>query len=582
MKDRETGKHKNIKRMIFSCLIMSFSLSLVAQGSGRAFEVNKRLGRGVNIGNTFEAPTETAWGNSWDASYLKIIADLGFSHVRLPVRWETSERTMATAPYTISADFLERIKSVVDEAISNNLYIIVNMHHHEALYKDPAGQKARFLSQWRQIADCFREYPDKLLFEIMNEPQEKLSDADLWNQFFADALSEVRKTNPDRCVLVCSSNWGGINGVNLIELPDDENLILTVHYYNPFDFTHQGADWANMEHVSGVEWLDTELERDVVRQEFREVRVFAEKHNIPVHVGEFGAYSRADLVSRAKWTTFVARFFEEQGYSWAYWEFNAGFGFYNPDTKTFVQPLVDALLHNSIPDPTPVTTSLVYESDFKNSGLDGWYFQANNGAEGSTSIRNDILDINVNAVGTESWHIQLMKQSILIENEQQYRLSFKASAAKEFSASSHVGRNASPWDAYSNYQSFLFSEKEESFSYTFTMKSSDDPNARICFDLGAAQTATTISLRDVKLEKIHVGDVSNTILPQAESDIVVSGGKGQISVLNATSKRIFVYSVQGKLLAGKILLSDNEIIQAPPGIFIVSVESRFTQKVIVK
>ena len=571
----------NVKKITLICLALLFPMLLFAQeNSSHAFEINKRLGRGVNIGNTFEAPSETAWGNSWNPSYLKIIADLGFSHVRLPIRWELPERTMETAPYTISADFLERIKSVVDEAISNNLHIIINMHHHEALYKDPAGQKARFLSQWQQIADYFKAYPDLLLFEIMNEPQEKLSDAKVWNPVFTDALSAIRKTNPNRCVLICSSNWGGISGLDLLEWPDDKNLILTVHYYNPFNFTHQGADWSDMVNTSGVKWLDTEIEREVVRQEFRDVRLFAEKHNIPVHVGEFGVYHKADLDSRARWTTYVTRFFEEQGYSWAYWEFNAGFGFYNPGTKAFIQPLVDALLHNSLPNPVPVTTSVVYESDFKNSGLTGWYFQAMNGAAGSTSIRNDMLDINITTRGSEAWYVQLMRLNNLIENGQQYRVSFKASATKESTIASHVGQSDSPWEVYSNYQSFSLSGKEEYYSYTFTMKDPDDSKARICFDLGSAPAGTAVSLRDIKLEKIEFNNVSNVTILQ-DNNFVAIGGKGHISVLNATGERMVVYSVKGELMADKIVSSNNEMIDAPRGIFFVRIGSNLAQKIVV-
>ena len=582
--DMSILKYSSVKKLILSFLILLLPLSMFAQGKSHAFDVNERLGRGVNFGNIFEAPSENEWGNSWDASYIKIIADLGFSHVRLPIRWEVPSRTMTEMPYTISADFLERIKGIVDEALKNKLHIIINMHHHESLYNNPSGQKARFLSQWQQISDYFKAYPDSLLFEIMNEPQKELSNANVWNQFFADALVEVRKTNPERCVLVCSSNWGGINGLNTIELPDDENLILTVHYYNPFNFTHQGADWSDMVNVSGIKWLDTELEREVVRQEFRTVRQYSEKNNIPVHVGEFGAYSKADMDSRARWTTFVSRFFEEQGFSWAYWEFNAGFGFYNSDTKTFVQPLVDALLNNQLPEPTPVNTTVVYESDFKNSGTSGWYFQATNGAVGSTALRNDILDINISAVGSESWHIQLTKSNTPVEEGQQYRLSLLASATKDCQITSYIGRSSDPWDAYSNYQSLSLSGKEELYSYTFTMKSPSDPNARICFDLGTALPATTISLRNIKLEKVEVNTVANEAFSQLQedNDITITGGKGIVSIQSATGKRVYIYNAQGETIVNKTLLSDNEEIPVHRGIIIVKIDDLKAQKVLVR
>lgn len=81
---------------IYFAFVCSFSFLVKAQGNRDVFELNRQLGRGINIGNTFEAPSEHAWGNPWDPGYMKVIADLGFSHVRLPVRWEPDDRTIRT------------------------------------------------------------------------------------------------------------------------------------------------------------------------------------------------------------------------------------------------------------------------------------------------------------------------------------------------------------------------------------------------------------------------------------------------------------------------------------------------------
>lgn len=543
-----------MKRIIFLCFILLSSFSLPAQEKGTAFEMNKRLGKGINIGNTFEAPTENAWGNPWNPSYFRMIAGLGFSHVRLPIRWDTSERTMTEPPYTISGNFLERIKGVVDEALKNKLHIIINMHHHESLFKDPAGQKARFLSQWQQIADYFKTYPDSLLFEILNEPQEGLANAGLWNQFAAEALSEIRKTNPNRYVLICSSNWSGTSGLDLLELPNDKNLILTVHYYNPFDFTHQGADFANMEHITGIKWLDTEIEREAVRQDFREVKLFSEKHNIPVHVGEFGTYNKADMDSRARWTTFLSRFFDEQGYSWAYWEFSSGFGIYNPATEKYQQPLVNALLHNPLPKPTPFKTSVIYESDFEKNGQDGWYFQTLSNATGDMSNENNQLTIKITKEGTDSWHLQLMKFNIPIEKDKQYRLTFTASASKECTASSYVGRNDSPWDAYSDYYPFKLYKTNESYSFVFTMKSSDDPLARIVFDLGVIPAPATLSFSNIKLEKIQVDYTSNTHVGKQDDYAYFDSNQNNLVFNNnGTYNKATIFSISGTIISTNTL-----------------------------
>ena len=102
-----------LKAKFFAVLCLNFQL-VAAQERLPAFEMNKRLGRGINIGNSFEAPSETAWGNPWKPEYFKIISQLGFNHVRVPIRWEPSDRSLADAPYTINPVFLDRIQQVVD------------------------------------------------------------------------------------------------------------------------------------------------------------------------------------------------------------------------------------------------------------------------------------------------------------------------------------------------------------------------------------------------------------------------------------------------------------------------------------
>src|SRR6056297_1571093 len=140
---------------LFTILLLVISLGLTAQSHNKAFEINEKLGRGINYGNMFEAPSETAWGNQWKPEYASIIAELGFNHVRIPIRWEPSDRSMVTPPYTVYSTFLNRIKQVVDSALNNGLYAIINMHHHESLYENPDDQKDRFVAQWKQISAFF-------------------------------------------------------------------------------------------------------------------------------------------------------------------------------------------------------------------------------------------------------------------------------------------------------------------------------------------------------------------------------------------------------------------------------------------
>ena len=74
---------------------------------------------------------------------------------------------------------------------------------------------------------------------------------------------------------------------------------------------------------------------------------WAKEHNRPVYLGEFGAYSAADLASRGHWTAAVAREAEKHGWAWAYWEFGSGFGAYERTSGTWREPLLKALIPNT-------------------------------------------------------------------------------------------------------------------------------------------------------------------------------------------------------------------------------------------
>ena len=498
-------------RVLFILSLSFYALALPAQHRQPAFEMNTRLGRGINMGNAFEAPDENAWGNPWQPDYFEIIAELGFQHVRLPVRWEPASRSQATPPYTINPTFMARIQEVVDKALDEGLIIIVNMHHHELLFEDPDGQKERFLSQWYQIADHFRDYPPELIFEVLNEPHGNLSPA-LWNVFFADALTEIRKTNPTRIVLMGTADYGGLGGIAQLQLPDDEYIIVSPHYYNPFNFTHQGAEWVGPQADAwlGTVWRDTEAERETVESEFAAAFAFSQANNVPIHVGEFGAYSKADLDSRVRWTTFLARWFEEQNLSWAYWEFSAGFGIYNPSTKQMLQPLVDALLHNEMPDPAEVDSRVIYQSNFS-SGTDGWNLGLQGGAGGTLTASSGSLKIGITNSGTETWHVQLTRPNIALYQDRMYRIVVLASAAAPRSGTLYAGKNGSPWNSYSGFSGITLSPTESTFIVTFTMNNSTDLQARLVLDLG--RTTEDVEIREVRVEEITIVVTS---LPEVE------------------------------------------------------------------
>jgi endoglucanase len=426
------------------------------------------LARGVNFGNMLEGPFEGAWGLTVEERFFDIARDAGMDHIRLPVSW--THHTQDQPPYAINAAFLDRVQWCVDQALARGLKIIVNTHHYDELNADPIAEAPRALAIWQQVASRFASYPDTVYFEVLNEPHAAFNDTpQLWNDYLAQALATIRQTNPARPVLVGPVRWNSIAALDTFDPPADPNLILAVHYYDPFNFTHQGASWVNPSPPVGTTWTGTPIslapgydnwswnttvttaptglsidyqqgwaglylrrgsrlegvrriafttdraltlnviagnddtdqgfpvtttpnvetvvtlpqafvpverimlqnatpsdqppftlsnirvetnttiepvlvtERQSIDRALKHAADWARARNMPVHLGEFGAYSPADMDSRARWTRAVRRSAERHGLSWAYWELAAGFGFFDPQAGVYRQPLVDAL-----------------------------------------------------------------------------------------------------------------------------------------------------------------------------------------------------------------------------------------------
>jgi endoglucanase len=311
-----------------------------------AFAMNSRIGRGVNFGDALEAPAEGEWGVVLREEYFQLAADAGFDSIRLPVRWNT--HALETSPYTIYPSFYKRVDWAVENALSRGLIVILDFHHFTDYMDCASCERSRLLMIWEQIADHYRDFPPELIFELLNEPTNAVP-ATEWNAALVSALGAVRASNPERTVVVGPVNWNALGLLNTLELPgDDRNLIATFHYYNPFEFTHQGAGWADGSDAwLGTTWSGNTAEQQAVRGEFQTAAEWGRKNDRPIFLGEFGAYERAEMPSRALWTAFVAREAEALSFSWAYWEFCSGFGVYDPAANQWRAPLLRALLPDS-------------------------------------------------------------------------------------------------------------------------------------------------------------------------------------------------------------------------------------------
>ena len=161
---------KQIKRKILTFLFVIIIAGFGLSAQITPHEAIKQMQKGINLGNTFEPPREGEWGNPTTQEYFfDIYKNSGFDCVRIPVRWDNY--TGKTAPYTVSSAWMNRIEQVVDWGLKRGLFIVINTHHDDWIKSSyTETNKARFDSIWSQIAVRFKDKPEKLIFEIINEP----------------------------------------------------------------------------------------------------------------------------------------------------------------------------------------------------------------------------------------------------------------------------------------------------------------------------------------------------------------------------------------------------------------------------
>jgi endoglucanase len=317
--------------------------------SNQARDIASKLGRGINFGNMLEAPNEGDWGVRVEDRYIELVGAGKFtSSVRLPVRWSNHATPDESA--VIDPEFFKRVDSVVDRLLARGVIVIVDMHHYRQLDGDALDEKeksiptevvdVRFLAMWKQIAERYANRSPNLLFEIYNEPHGRFESK--WNDMLSRAVRVIRASNPTRVLVVGPTFYNNATKLRELVLPPDANLILTVHNYDPFDFTHQGAEWVVPVKPVGMTCCN-ESQKQNIRQGLDLAVSEAKRFNYPIFVGEFGSYSKAPEAARSAYSRFIRDAMEERSLGWFYWELAAGFGVFDPDVNQFRAPLFEAL-----------------------------------------------------------------------------------------------------------------------------------------------------------------------------------------------------------------------------------------------
>lgn len=315
-------------------------------GSKESFEANALLARTINFGDTLEVPPTESWGVPLKERYFDLVKDAGFTAIRLPIGW--SYYAGPGPSYTISDAIFEKVDRAVQLATERDLAIILDYHSDAALRENPVASRDRFVASWRQIAAHYRDAPKSVIFEILNEPSEGIEP--FWNDYMNQALGAIRETNKTRAVIVGPVYWYSPERLKDLYLPpDDANLIVSIHNYRPYHFTHQGAGW-----IDGSDaWLKLEWgngpERNEMLAYFDTAEQWAHWFKRPIFMGEFGVFSKADPAKRARWTGFVREEAEKRGFSWGYWEFGSGFGVYDRKANAWHTEVLEALIPKAKP-----------------------------------------------------------------------------------------------------------------------------------------------------------------------------------------------------------------------------------------
>lgn len=334
---KQLKKHGWKRSALAVLLVFAAPAAAIAAAPGEAAE--QPFKRGLNVLGYDPYWTDPSTARfKW--RHFAEIRRAGFDHVRINLfafrHMDESGRLDAT--------WLKRLDAAIAAARRAGLAVILDEHDFDECSSNVAACRVRLTSFWSQVGERYRGQPRTVAFEPLNEPHGALDSE--WNHFYPDLLAIVRRSNPTRPVVIGPTHWNSFRDLDALELPaDDRNILVTIHYYEPFEFTHQGAPWTDRKDKLGVSW-GTLADRERLKADFAKAAAWGRSHHRPILLGEFGAYDRSGtpIAMRMAYTDAVAREAERQGFGWTYWQFDNDFIAWDMKGNRWFEPIRNALI----------------------------------------------------------------------------------------------------------------------------------------------------------------------------------------------------------------------------------------------
>jgi endoglucanase len=331
-----------------------------AAGLQTAVTRARHLRHGINASEWFAQHAydySAAFTNRYtDDADIAIMAKLGFDNVRLSIDPVPLERQPQNAE-GFNADFLGRLDHAVDTMLANGLAVEIDVHP-ESDYKRHVRETSdgveRFDMLWRRLAAHYASRnPDLVFFEIMNEPE--VTDPYRWAGIQARAAATIREAAPKNTIIATGPNWSSIADLLTQHPLPDGNVIYNFHFYEPHEFTHQGAGWGGAwwTYTHDIPWPANESSMDTVLKQVPDARdrydlehywldhwdanrvklqmdaaaAWGKANGVPLICNEFGVYRRVTPeASRMQWIHDVRTALEADGIGWTMWDYRGGFG----------------------------------------------------------------------------------------------------------------------------------------------------------------------------------------------------------------------------------------------------------------